>query len=163
MGKSASLPGDKMAKLYSGRKGKSGSKWVNPDTSSTTWVKYSPAEIEKLVIKEAKEGLLPSQIGLKLRDTYGIPDVKLICSKKITEMLESNHLTKKFPEDLMALFKKAVYCHNHMKKHKHDNTAQRGLVLTKSKINRLAKYYKRTGQLDQNFRFDIEEAKLLIE
>lgn len=155
-------PGDKMARLHSGSKGRSGSKRVDP-SATTSWVKYSPAEIEKLILKEAKEGLSASQIGLRLRDTYGVPSVELLCGKKISEILLENNITKKYPEDLMALFTRAVYCYNHLKKHKHDNTAKRGLVLTKSKINRLAKYYKRMGQLEESFRFDIEEVKLIIE
>jgi small subunit ribosomal protein S15 len=151
-----------MARLYSGRKGKSGSKRVDP-SATTTWVKYSAQEIEKLILKEAKEGLNASQIGLRLRDTYGVPSTELLCGKKINEILLENNITKKFPEDLMALFTRAVYCQNHLKKHKHDNTAKRGLTLTKSKINRLVKYYKSRGIIDDAFRFNIEEAKLLIE
>ncbi|MFA6090046.1 MAG: 30S ribosomal protein S15 [Candidatus Woesearchaeota archaeon] len=151
-----------MARAYSSSKGVSGSKPVDAN-ATTTWVKYSPAEIEKLIIKEAKEGLPPSKIGLKLRDTYGVPNTELLCQKTITEILKENNMTKKFPEDLMALFRKAVVCNDHLKKNKHDQTAVRGLVITKAKIHRLVTYYKKKDKVDQTFRFDVDEAKLLVE
>ena len=33
----------------------------------------SPSEIEELVVKYSKDGLTPSQIGIKLRDQHSIP------------------------------------------------------------------------------------------
>src|SRR3989338_2145164 len=38
----------------------------------------------------------------------------------------------------------------------------RGLQLTESKIKRLVKYYKANGKLPQNWKYDREQAKLLI-
>ena len=128
-----------------------------------SWVTYSAKEVEKLVIKEAKEGLSASQIGLKLRDTYGIPNVQRITGKRLAEIITEQNLNKKFPEDLMSLFQKAVTCNNHIKDNNQDKTAKRGLTLTRAKINRLVTYYKAKGVIDQAFRFDLEEAKLLVE
>ena len=101
-------------------------------------------------------------IGIVLRDQYGIPSVKLITKKSITKILEENNLGLKIPEDLMNLKKKAVNINKHMKAHKHDMTAKRGMQLTESKIRRLAKYYIREGKLPKNWKFDIEKAKLLV-
>jgi small subunit ribosomal protein S15 len=42
-----------------------------------------------LIAKFAKEGKSSSQIGLLLRDTYGIPDVKALLRKKYRKVLRS--------------------------------------------------------------------------
>jgi SSU ribosomal protein S15P len=38
-----------------------------------TWIQYTPDEVEQLAVELARRGFLPSQIGLILRDQYGIP------------------------------------------------------------------------------------------
>ncbi|HFC49294.1 MAG TPA: 30S ribosomal protein S15, partial [Thermofilum sp.] len=35
------------------------------------WVKYTPSEVEELVVSLAKKGYSPTMIGLILRDQYG--------------------------------------------------------------------------------------------
>lgn len=150
-----------MARMHSRARGKSGS--TRPfRTVPPEWVEYSPEEVEDLVIKLAKKGLSPSMIGIVLRDQYGILSVKLITKKSITKILEENNLGLKIPEDLMNLIKKAVNIDKHMKAHKHDMTAKRGMQLTESKIRRLAKYYIREGKLPKDWKFNIEKAKLLV-
>ena len=52
---------------------------------------------------------------------------------------------------------------NHLEKNKHDQPSVRGLTLTESKIKRLTKYYKKKGDLPQDWRFSKANAKLLIE
>ena len=46
-----------------------------------SWITQSPAEIEELVVKYSKDGLTPSQIGIKLRDQHSIPLIKPITKK----------------------------------------------------------------------------------
>ena len=66
-----------MARMYSRRKGKAGSK--KPAKKQVpSWLRYKGKEVELLVVKLAKEGKNPSQIGLHLRDVYGIPDTKIV-------------------------------------------------------------------------------------
>ena len=72
-----------MARMYSRKKGKSGSKKPLKATLPT-WVRYKSKEVELLITRLAKEGATPSHIGLILRDTYGIPNEKIITNKKIT-------------------------------------------------------------------------------
>ena len=55
-----------MARMYSRKKGKAGSK--KPFKSKANWVKYKPKEVELLIAKFAKTGKTGSQIGLILRD-----------------------------------------------------------------------------------------------
>ncbi len=150
-----------MARMHSRKKGKSGSKkpvkLVKP-----SWSRYSESEIETLVLKIAKSAKSPSQIGMILRDSYGVPDVKLITKKTISKILEENKLLPKLPEDIVALIKKQIKLKKHLGNNKHDFTAKRGIQLTESKINRLAKYYKSTKKLPSNWKFDREQTELLI-
>ncbi len=148
--------------MHSRKRGKSGSK--KPiKRGKRSWVRYSVKEIEQLTIKLAKQGLKPSQIGIRLRDSYGIPDVKAITNKKISKILRENNLLSKVPEDLSALIKKAIKLMKHMEIHKKDKTVKRGTQLTESKIRRLAKYYKSKGVLPKDWNYDRTKAKLLIE
>jgi len=151
-----------MARMHSGAKGKAGS--LKPDhKTKPTWLRYSEKEIEMLVLKLAKEGLKPSQIGLHLRDSYGIPDVEFLTGKKITELLTEKGIKGKVPEDLQALLKRTIAIRKHVETNKHDNTAKRGLVLTESKIRRLVKYYKKADMLPKDWAYTAENIRLYVE
>ena len=70
-----------MSRMHSDGRGQSGSdKPVNKKVPR--WVDYDEKEVEDLVLKLREDGLQPAQIGLKLRDQYGIPDVKTVTGKK---------------------------------------------------------------------------------
>jgi len=150
-----------MARMHSRKKGKSGSKHP-PRMSPPSWVEYKKEEVEALVVKLGKEGVSSSLIGLILRDQYGIPDVKLITGKKITEILEDNDMKPKYPEDLLNLIRKAVRIRKHLEENKKDYHSKRGLELTESKIKRLVKYYRRTKKLPEDWRYDPEKAALIV-
>lgn len=151
-----------MARMHSRDKGKSSSK--KPlEKSKPSWLRYKPKEIEMLVLKLAKEGKGASMIGLVLRDSYGIPDVKLLTEKTISKILEEKKLAPKIPEDLMALIKKSIAIRKHREENKQDMTSLRGLQLTESKINRLVKYYKQTKKLPVDWKYDVKSIKLFAE
>ena len=150
-----------MARMYSRKKGKSRSK--KPlEIKKHSWITYSPKEVEMLIAKLAKEGKKPSQIGLMLRDIYGIPDVRSITKKTITQILKEKNLAGEIPEDLLMLIKKAILIKKHTEKNKHDKTAKRGLQLTESKINRLVRYYKKKGRLPKDWKYNIDKATLYL-
>ncbi|MEK6837288.1 MAG: 30S ribosomal protein S15, partial [Nanoarchaeota archaeon] len=130
--------------------------------AAPTWVRYQAKEVELLVAKVAKEGKTQSQIGVVLRDSYGVPDVKKISGKNVTAIMKEKNILPKIPEDLMALIKKSVKIKKHLEGMKHDMTAKRGFELTASKIRRLVKYYKRENILPQDWSYDPEKVKLLI-
>ncbi|MEM5820243.1 MAG: 30S ribosomal protein S15 [Candidatus Aenigmatarchaeota archaeon] len=125
--------------------------------------KYSKEEVEKLVIKLAKEGYMPSMIGLILRDSYGIPNVKEIVGKSILQILEKNDIKLEIPEDLLNLMKRAVKLREHLSIHKKDKSSQRGLILIESKIRSLEKYYKRVGKLPKDWKYEPETAKIIVQ
>lgn len=150
-----------MARMYSRAGGKSGSnKPLNP--SKPTWIRYKPKEIELLVAKLAKEGKTTSEIGIILRDSYGVPSVQLIAGKKIQKILEEKKLTPELPEDLYSLMKRAAVLRKHLKANHKDMGALRGLQLTESKINRLAKHYKKTKKLEPTWKYDPENMKIYV-
>ncbi len=127
------------------------------------WVKYKKKDVEDLVVKLAKEGNTSAKIGMILRDRYGIPDVKTITGKSITEIMRENRLYPQFPEDLLSLFRKAVKLREHLEKNKADKHSLRGLQLLESKIRKLSKYYIRKGILPKGWKYSPEEAKLLVQ
>jgi len=151
-----------MARMYSGKKGKSGSKKPARKVKPT-WISYKPKEVELLVLKLAKDGKTASQIGLLLRDAYGIPSVKVITGKSISEMLKDKGVSKEIPEDLMALLKKNINVRKHLEINKKDEVAKRGLILTESKIKRLVKYYKGKKVLPQDWKYDAKSIRLYAE
>ena len=150
-----------MARMYSRRKGKSGSTKPSKITK-LSWVRYKPNEIELLIAKLAKEGKTSSQIGLFLRDVYGIPNIKQVIGKNVTTILKEKNILSKIPEDLMALIKRSITLKKHLESNKHDVPAKRGLELTESKIRKLVKYYKKTKKLEKDWKYDPDKIKILI-
>lgn len=53
------------------------------------WLKLSPEEVKEQIYKLAKKGLNPSQIGVVLRDSYGVAQVKNVTGNKILRILKS--------------------------------------------------------------------------
>ena len=151
-----------MARMHSRDKGKAGSKKPIRKTLPS-WVRYKPKEIELLIVKLSKEGKSPSQIGMILRDIYGIPIAKKAVGKKVTKVLKEHKLASDIPEDLLALIKKNIAVRKHLEENKQDETAKRGLILTESKIRRLVKYYKNTGRLASDWKFEPKKIRLYIE
>ncbi len=151
-----------MARIYSHKKGRSGSK-KPPIKVKQRWIKYKKDDVEKLIVKLAKDQKSSATIGTILRDSYGIPDSKLIIGKSVSEIMKENKLGQKLPEDLMNLLKRAVLLNEHLMNNKADQHGKKGLQTVESKIRRLAKYYIRAGAIPKNWRYDITEAKLIIQ
>jgi len=150
-----------MARMHSRKKGKSGS--TKPHKKSYTWMNYKPKEVELLILKLAKEGNKASKIGIILRDVYGIPDVKAITKKNISDILKEKNLLPELPENLTALLRRVIALQKHLEINKKDVVATRGLTLTESKIRRLVSYYKKSGRLPETWNYDPKRVNLLIE
>jgi small subunit ribosomal protein S15 len=151
-----------MARVYSRKKGKHGSK--KPIIKKAKkWTELKKDEIEELVIKLAKERKSSANIGLILRDKYGVPDVKVETGKSISKIMKENALYPELPEDIMTLLRKAVVLHGHLERNKPDKHSKRGLENLESKIRRLGKYYTRKGMLPKNWRYSYEEARLIVQ
>ena len=151
-----------MARMHARVKGKSGSK--KPlESKVPKWVEKKPKEIITLIEKLAKQDLSSSQIGLTLRDSYGIPSVKLITGKSISKILTDAKLIGKIPEDLKNLINKAITIRKHLKLNRKDNFSTRGLQLTEAKIRRLQNYYKREDVLSADWNYNPDRAELLVD
>lgn len=142
----------KMGRTHARTKGKSGSK--KPAVVDLSFVILKAKEIEDLIVKFAKEGKKPSEIGLILRDTYGVPNVKKITGKSIGKILKDVQLELTLPEDLSALVSKAQALIKHLEVNTRDIHNKRGLQLIESKIRRLSGYYKNTGRIPANWRMN---------
>jgi small subunit ribosomal protein S15 len=149
-----------MARMHSGKKGKSGSK---RPSEKAEWVKIDKKELEMLIVKMAKEGKTSAEIGLTLRDSYGIPDAKKILGVKVYSFLKSKGVVHKIPEDLRYLMKKSFELRKHVEFNQQDRVSKRGVKLADSKINRLVKYYKESGVLEPDFRYRPAELNLYID
>jgi len=114
-----------MARMHSRKHGKSGSH--KPEKKRPAWLMYEPVEIEKLIVKMAKEGKTNSQIGLALRDQYGVPDVRSL-GMRVSKVAEKE-VKKEVPDDIYNLIKKAVQLHKHLVANHHDAKAIHGVEL----------------------------------
>ena len=150
-----------MARIYSRKKGQATS--TRPAVrKSPSWQKYNATELEALIVKLAKEGKAPSQIGMVLRDSYGVPDVKAALKKQVLAVLKEKGVATKLPEDLTALLRRVVDLQKHMGKNKQDMTALRGMTITESKIGRVVKYYKNTKVLPETWKYERDNVQLLL-
>ena len=150
-----------MARMHSRKKGKSGSS--RPKSAVPSWVSYTSEEVEKLVVKYSKEGKSMSEIGMILRDKYGVPNAKAITNKSLGKIVSENGLSKEIPEDLLNLIRKLVMIQSHLEKNKKDQTAKRGFILTDSKIRRLSDYYKKTKVLSADWKLNRDRLKMYLE
>ncbi len=151
-----------MARMHSRKKGKHGSKKPAKKTAPS-WIRYKGKEVELLIAKLVKDGKTTSQIGILLRDTYGIPNVYALCGKSIGAILKEKKIMPEVPEDMTAMFKRYAAIKKHIENNKHDETAARGLHLAESKINRLVKYYKRTNRIPETWKFDADRMGFFAE
>merc|ERR1712185_705691 len=107
-------------------------------------------------------GYTPSQIGVVLRDSHGIPQVKMIAGNKIVRILRAQGLAPTLPEDLYHLVKKAVTIRKHLEKNRKDKDSKFRLILIESRIHRLARYYKIKKQLPPNWKYESSTASTLL-
>jgi len=150
-----------MAKMQSRKRGKSGSKKPLKPTTPT-WSRYKSKEVELLVVKLVKEGKTSSEAGIILRDSYGIPSVKQLVGKSISQLIKEKNMSPELPEDLIALIKRAAFVRKHLEKNKKDMSALRGLQFTESKIKRLTKYYKRVERIPLDWKYSTESIKMYV-
>jgi small subunit ribosomal protein S15 len=92
-------------------------------------------------------------IGTRMRDEYGIPLVKYITDKTITEIRRENGFKDEMPEDLHQLVQKALALQKHLRSHNTDHRNVRSLELIEAKIHRLSKYYKRKEKIPNNWKY----------
>jgi len=150
-----------MARMHSRKKGKSGS--TRPASlEKPVWVELSSEEVENQVVKLAKKGIPPSLIGVILRDSHGIPLIKIVTGKSISQILKEHDIKTPLPEDLTNLVKKALNLRKHLESNHKDLHSKLGLQRTESKIYRLIKYYKGKKLLASDFKYDPDKIRTIV-
>lgn len=151
-----------MSRIHSSHRGKASSRRPFP-SALPSWVPLDKDEVEEEVLRLAKTGTSPAQIGLTLRDTFGVPSTRQLTGKRLTAFLEEKGTKPAIPEDLSALLKRVVHLQQHLERHPKDLSNRRGLALIESKIRRLSRYYRRGGRLPTDWRYSSETAALMVQ
>jgi small subunit ribosomal protein S15 len=147
--------------MHSRKKGQSGS--IHPARlEKPVWVELSSEEVENEVVKLARKGYSQSMIGVILRDSHGVPLVKVVTGKPISQILEDNGIKPPLPEDLTNLIKRSLTLRKHLETNHKDLNSKKGLLRIESKIYRLVSYYKKKNVLAADFKYDSEKVRTLI-
>merc|ERR1711893_136992 len=127
-----------------------------------TWLKLTSDDVKEHIFKLAKKGLTPSQIGVILRDSHGVAQVRFVTGNKILRILKAKGLAPDLPEDLYYLIKKAVAIRKHLERNRKDRDSKCRLILVESRIRRLARYYKIKAVLPPTWRYVSATASALV-
>lgn len=100
------------------------------------WVKIKEPELKK-IIAELSEKHSPSQIGLILRDQYGVPTTKVL-GKKLKKYLLELGIEKN--EELDNAEKKVERMKTHLKNNRTDKRTKHKLQKAQSRLNKTRKY-----------------------
>ena len=130
--------------------------------SPPSWCKNEPEQVKEDILKYAKKGMTPSQIGVLLRDSQGIPQVQSVTGSKILRILRVAGLAPRLPEDLYHLIKKAVNMRRHLERNRKDIDSKFRLILVESRIHRLSRYYKSKRVLQPNLKYESSTASTLV-
>ncbi len=150
-----------MARMHARRRGISRS--VRPyRTQAPEWSNTDKEAIIKQIVDLRRQGSSTAEIGLVMRDKYGVPSVKLATGKKITQILRDNDLISEIPEDLRNLIEKALGMRKHLAENKRDIHNKRQLMLTESKVRRLVKYYVSSKKLPKGWVYKPDTAEILL-
>ncbi len=90
------------------------------------WIKLKAKEIESMIIDLGKQKMSSAKIGIILRDKHGIPKVKEILNKRISQILEENEIIDSSEKD--SVTNKIESIKKHISKNKHDFTASKALT-----------------------------------
>ena len=101
----------------------------------------SSDDVVEQIIKYARKGLTPSQIGVILRDAHGVSQAKVVTGNKILRILKSNGLAPENRKDKDSKFR---------------------LILIESRIHRLARYYRTVAVLPPNWKYESATASALV-
>ncbi|EAA57622.1 hypothetical protein AN6679.2 [Aspergillus nidulans FGSC A4] len=168
-----------MGRLHSKGKGIASSALPYSRTPAP-WVKITPEQVVDHICKLARKGASPSQIGVVLRDSHGVAQVKTVTGNKILRILKSNGLAPEIPEDLYHLIKKvnyfglqlfsgpanylvqAVAVRKHLERNRKDKDSKFRLILIESRIHRLSRYYKTVGVLPPTWKYESATASTMV-
>ncbi|KAL9079861.1 MAG: hypothetical protein Q9157_001263 [Trypethelium eluteriae] len=126
-----------MGRLHSNGKGISSSA-IPYSRTPPAWLKTTPDQVVDQICRLAKKGATPSQIGVVLRDSHGIAQVKVVTGMS------------------------AVAVRKHLERNRKDKDSKFRLILIESRIHRLSRYYKSVGALPPTWRYESATASTLV-
>ena len=126
-------------------------------------MKLASEDVQEQIFKLAKKGLTPSQIGVILRDSHGVAQVRFVTGNKILRILKAKGLAAEIPEDLYHLIKKAVNIRKHLERNRKDKDSKFRLILVESRIHRLARYYKTKKVLAPTWKYESATAAAMVQ
>lgn len=110
---------------------------TNKTSTKPVWLKLSEEDLEK-IIEELSEKYSSAQIGLILRDQYGVPTTK-VYGKKLSSYLKE---TGKYTDvELVNAQKRFDNMKEHLSNNKQDKKAKHKLQKLQSHLNAMNKYY----------------------
>ena len=151
-----------MSRIHSGHKGRAGSHRPYPLTKPA-WVTVSKEELVTQAVQLSKTGILSAQIGLTLRDSYGVPSARAVTGQRLGALLKESGVSPEIPDDLQALLKRVVHLQRHLETHPKDLSNRRGLTPMESRIRRLARYYRQRKRIPDTWRYTAAAAALQVE
>jgi small subunit ribosomal protein S13e len=116
----------------------------------------------KAICDYARKGVRPSQIGNALRDKHAVGTIRLVTGRKVLRILRANGLAPSLPEELYYLIRRAINIRKHLERAHHDVDAKYRLILTESRIHRLARYYKTRRIIPPNWKYNAQTASALV-
>lgn len=119
-------------------------------------------EVEAAILDYAKQGMSGSAIGQRLKKEHGVGYIKPFLGKRLDQFLAEKGTRKELPDDLMALMRKAVGMRRHLAGSHGDVYGRVRLQRVEAKIWRLGKYYRGSGRLPGNWKYDPEQAALMM-
>ena len=150
-----------MARMHTGRKGKAKSRKPEPESVNVPQ-DFSKGGIEKIIVEYAKKGTHQALIGQMLKEKHNVPYIKQYFGKRLGIILKENKAEGDFPQDMLDLFKRAVVMRRHIAKNHNDVHNKVRLGRVEAKIWRLTKYYKRTGALQADWKYEPDKVALMI-
>jgi len=90
-----------MGRLHSKGKGISASA-IPYSRNAPSWLKTTPEQVVDQICKLAKKGATPSQIGVVLRDSHGIAQVKLVTGMRLSFELRQDLKALEQMADMLA-------------------------------------------------------------
>lgn len=102
-----------------------------------SWVKMTEKDMKKLIV-ELSEKHKPSEIGMILRDTYGVPTTKVF-GKKLNAYLKEEGI--EINENLDSAEEKVNRMSEHLKNNITDRKAKHKFQKAQSRLNVLKRYY----------------------
>ena len=130
--------------------------------SVPSWLKLNAEDVKEQIKKLGKKGMTPSQIGIILRDSHGVAQVRFVAGNKILRIMKALGLKPDIPEDLYYLIKKAVAIRKHLERNRKDKDSKFRLILVESRIHRLARFYKTKSVLPPTWKYESSTASALV-